>query len=194
MIGLLLPLLFRSSFATLNDTYNLPAWLKTIPSGQNIIVHNNCPFNIWPGYVGTNAKTGQPIWGLANSTAPSGTSKPLASQKYQIIPVFEGAVSIRIWARTGCSTLDGKFTCEIGDCGNGENKFDGSCYKGSGTSSLILGIGGMSLAEFSFPDHSNGNVFYDLSFVDGYTLPIKINLIGKPVPPPGQGRSTFKYR
>lgn len=51
------------------DPIALPPWLNSIPPGKNIIIHNNCPFNIWPGYVGMNSLTGQDLWGPAgNST------------------------------------------------------------------------------------------------------------------------------
>jgi Thaumatin family len=173
----------------------LPDWLGSIPKGilqltpgKSIIIKNNCPFNVWPGYVGTNSLTGMPIWGPSGTPSPAGSKTPLKPGSsmlnlgsYQILEVFDGAAAIRVWPRTGCKTnwATGRWECEIGDCGNEVNEFDGTCFMGSGR-------GGISLAEFTFTDN-NGNVFYDLSLVDGYTLPIKITVVGNPIPTPGQG-------
>jgi hypothetical protein len=54
---------------------------------------------------------------------------------------------VRVWARTGCSyqtnnawpDVKTRFLCQVGECGNNENKWDGTCYKSSG-------IGGNTLA------------------------------------------------
>jgi hypothetical protein len=130
---------------------------------------------VFPAFVGTHARTGQPYWGPANSDRPSGTKQPLSPQNHIVVPVSNDAAAVRVWARTGCRTEpDGKFRCEIGDCGNPLNNWDGSCYRGSGE-------GGISLAEFTF----HRNTFYDLSLVDGYTLPISIKLYGNPQKSPG---------
>jgi hypothetical protein len=92
----------------------------------------------------------------------------LNPQSHLILPVNDEASSVRVWARQGCTTTNGKFKCDIGECGNILNNWDGSCYKSSGE-------GGISLAEFTF----NKNTFYDLSLVDGYTIPIAIKLYGQ---------------
>ncbi|KAI8906398.1 thaumatin [Gorgonomyces haynaldii] len=157
---------------------SLPSWLPARPGGKNIIIHNSCKTNIWPGYVGTDARSGQPIWGDINSPNPAGNKIPLKPNEYRVLPVYDGAVAVRVWARQGCKQVGNRFVCEIGDCGNGVNNFDGSCFRGSG-------IGGYSLAEFTFD--LQGTAFYDLSLVDGYTLPISISLLGETKDVPNVG-------
>lgn len=66
----------------------------------------------------------------------------------------KNTVAGRIWARTGCSTENGRLVCDTGDCGAGSNNFGVECK----------GIGGQppaTLAEFTLS--ASGQDYYDIS-------------------------------
>ncbi|OCF42988.1 hypothetical protein I317_03209 [Kwoniella heveanensis CBS 569] len=73
----------------------------------------------------------------------------------------------RIWAQTGCDGTTGTPNCKIGNCGGGV--CDGNQY----------GTPGATLAEFGMGGYG-GQDFYDISMVDGYNLPMQIDVQGCP--------------
>ncbi|KAM7504953.1 hypothetical protein LguiB_003857 [Lonicera macranthoides] len=109
---------------------------------------NNCPYTIWPG---TLAGSGTPELPLTGFQLESSQSIGIPS-----VPGWSG----RIWARTGC-TFDalGAGTCQTGDCG-GRLECDG-----------IGATPPISLFEITM-GKGDDNDFYDVSFVDGYNLPL----------------------
>ncbi|KAK7053526.1 thaumatin [Favolaschia claudopus] len=123
--------------------------------------YNACPFTIWPAYFTSGGPRPSHTTGWA--------ADPFTSQ---VITVDEGWFG-RVWARRNCNFANnnGPTSCLDGGCLGGL-----VCDVNAGT-----GVPPASLAEFNFQGpHSD---FYDISFVDGYNLPIRIdNDRGCPTP------------
>lgn len=111
-------------------------------------ITNYCPYTIWPGAL---AGAGTPQLPMTGFELASGQSVRIPSA-----PGWSG----RIWARTGCIfDASGAGKCQTGDCG-------GRLECG--------GIGAtppVSLFEITL-GQGNETDFYDVSFVDGYNLPL----------------------
>ncbi|XP_074354383.1 pathogenesis-related thaumatin-like protein 3.5 isoform X1 [Apium graveolens] len=108
-------------------------------------ISNHCTYTIWPGTLGT------PQLPMTGFELAPGESIHVPS-----VPGWSG----RIWARTGCTfDASGAGACRTGDCG-------GKLECG--------GIGATppaSLFEITFGQGDEKD-FYDVSFVDGYNLPL----------------------
>ncbi|KAL5726597.1 Thaumatin-like protein 1 [Ranunculus cassubicifolius] len=111
---------------------------------------NNCPYTIWPATLTGGGRAQFPTTGFElGSGAAESRGAP-------------DSWSGRFWARTGCTTNNGRFTCSTADCGSGQI----GCNGAGGTPPA-------SLAEFTL--NGNGNQdFYDISLVDGFNLPLSV--------------------
>nr|ABU97476.1 thaumatin-like protein [Suidasia medanensis] len=112
-------------------------------------IFNHCPFAIWPGLLNN-----------PNKALPENGGFYLDKYHTRVFQVPDGWAG-RIWARTNCN---GAGHCETGDCGN---KIE---CRGAG------GVPPVSLAEFTL-DGWQGQDYYDVSLVDGYNLPVRIEPI-----------------
>ncbi|KAF1757043.1 hypothetical protein GCK72_013498 [Caenorhabditis remanei] len=115
---------------------------------REIKIFNKCPFTVWPGILGPGT--------------PEGGGFKLNAGETRSIYVDDGWKSARIWPRTEC---DGNMNCATGSCGPREQ---------------CNGAGGeppVSLAEFTLRG-ADGKDFYDVSLVDGYNIPVLIDVIG----------------
>lgn len=113
---------------------------------HEIRIHNNCPFTIWPGTLNN------PGYAL-----PEGGGFKLdahQTRSFNVADTWGG----RVWGRTGCNAQG---HCETGDCGNK------IACGGAG------GVPPVSLAEIKF-DGDGGKDYYDVSLVDGYNLPVRM--------------------
>jgi hypothetical protein len=143
--------------------------------GTNLRIINNCPYTIWPGLDGQNNDNTK-IFGDKNSANPAGFELPSGQQK--LISLSRGALSVRVWPRLQCSyqtnnnwpDVKTRFLCQVGECGNPLNRWDGTCFRSGGE-------GGNTLAEFTMT--ADGHWWYDISLVDGYTIPVTITPFGK---------------
>ena len=143
--------------------------------GTNLRIINNCPYTIWPGLDGINNDNSK-IFGDKNSANPAGFELPSGQQK--LISLSRGALGVRVWARLKCSyqtnsnwpDVKTRFLCQVGECGNPLNKWDGTCFMSGGE-------GGNTLAEFTM--NAEGHWWYDISLVDGYTIPVTVTPFGK---------------
>ncbi|PPQ75613.1 hypothetical protein CVT26_001545 [Gymnopilus dilepis] len=130
-------------------------------------VYNACPFTIWPAmFTDMN---------VPGNSAPSFTTGwsagPYTSVTFNIPNNWQAG---RIWARRDCdfSSNPGPNSCLDGGCNGGL-----VCDPHTGT-----GVPPASLAEFTLSGSGNKD-YYDVSLVDGYNLPIRIdNNVGCPVP------------
>ncbi|BES96962.1 Thaumatin family [Nesidiocoris tenuis] len=113
--------------------------------GNQIEISNNCPFTVWPGIQG-NPDKGQPNDG----------GFELGAGQAQTVDV-PGDWAGRFWGRTGC---DDSGRCTTGDCGN-------IACNGAGGNPPV------TLAEITFAG-AGGLDYYDVSLVDGYNLPIRM--------------------
>lgn len=120
--------------------------------------------------------TSQTIW--AGALANSGFTTP-GNGGWAMAPGSTASVTVasnwegRFWGRTYCSfNSSGQGTCETGDCGGVLQ------CNGAG------GIPPASLAEFTLSGAS-GDDFYDVSFVDGFNVPMTITPVGGAQPTPG---------
>ncbi|KAK6935891.1 Thaumatin family [Dillenia turbinata] len=119
--------------------------------GLILTVVNNCPFTIWPA-IQPNA--GHPVLERGGFALQTLTHRSFHAPAQP----WSG----RIWARTGCTYANNRFSCVTGDCGG---KLE---CGGSG------GVSPASLAQFSLhhgpADHSS----YGVSLVDGFNLPMTV--------------------
>ena len=117
-------------------------------SAAMFTISNNCPFTIWPATLSGAGTTPLPTSGFQLN---SGQSAQIPTT-----PKWSG----RVWARTGCTfDASGVGKCQTADCGG------------------KMECGGMgatppaSLFEITIGGYDNLD-YYDVSFVDGYNLPI----------------------
>ncbi|CAH1446600.1 unnamed protein product [Lactuca virosa] len=123
-------------------------FLISCSSAALFTITNNCPFTIWPATLSGAGTTPLPTTGFQLN---SGQSAQIPTT-----PSWSG----RVWARTGCTfDASGVGKCETADCGG------------------KMECGGMgatppaSLFEITIGGYNNLD-YYDVSFVDGYNLPI----------------------
>jgi len=133
---------------------------------RTLTLINNCPHDIWIGASG-------------NPLPPQDTGFQMSPRSTRPLVVPGSWQAGRIWARTGCAWRtdvswgpNPRFVCQTGDCGAGSNGFGVQCK----------GIGGQppaTLAEFTLipPETAPFVDFYDLSNVDGYNVPLKIESV-----------------
>ncbi|EFJ12946.1 hypothetical protein SELMODRAFT_271835 [Selaginella moellendorffii] len=116
-----------------------------------IRLYNECPFTVWPGWI---SNSGKPQLG-------TGGVKLDSWQSHDLNPGADWAG--RFWGRRGCNfDGNGRGHCDSGDCGDKLN-----CGNSGGVTPATL-------AEFQLNGHGNQD-FYDVSLVDGYNLPMRIN-------------------
>ncbi|KAG4434773.1 hypothetical protein IFR05_009734 [Cadophora sp. M221] len=125
-------------------------------------ISNNCEQTIWPG-IGTQAGTGA---GTGGFELASGDVKELT-----VSADWQG----RVWGRTNCSFNElGTGASNL----NGNNGGGAACTTGdcAGVLSCVLtGETPVTLAEFDLAGGVGGDqVFYDISLVDGYNIPLGI--------------------
>ncbi|QDS74096.1 hypothetical protein FKW77_009650 [Venturia effusa] len=124
-----------------------------------LLVTNNCRDTVWPGLF------------TSNGSGPESTGFELSagsSRNLSVLSDWNG----RIWGRTNC-TFNGD---RVGSCGTGACGTSLECSATGETATL---------AEFNLQAHANQS-FYDISLVDGYNLPMAIQIIptnGTSVPP-----------
>lgn len=122
--------------------------------GSTFTFANRCGFTVWPGIL---ANAGSPTLSTTGFELPKGTSRSLQAPT---------GWSGRFWARTGCSfDGSGSGTCKTGDCGSNQVE--------------CVGLGAappVTLAEFTLG--TGGDDFYDVSLVDGYNLPMIVEVAG----------------
>jgi hypothetical protein len=122
---------------------------------------NNTSQTIWAGALGNS---GQVAPGNGGWTMAAGSTYTVT------VPDTWGG---RFWGRTYCNfNSAGVGSCETGDCGGVLQ------CNGAG------GVPPASLAEFTLGG-STGNDFYDVSFVDGFNVPMTVTPVGGAQPTPG---------
>ncbi|XP_021775589.1 thaumatin-like protein 1 [Chenopodium quinoa] len=146
------PLKYFKLFFILNVAIS-PLYLTGV-SGATFTFVNSCENTVWPGIL---ANAGTPKLESTGFELPTGTSR-----SFQAPTGWSG----RFWGRTGCNFADsGLGYCETGDCGSGGVECDGAGAEPPAT-----------LAEFTLGTGSQD--FYDVSLVDGYNLPILVEVSG----------------
>ncbi|KAL2517942.1 Pathogenesis-related thaumatin superfamily protein [Abeliophyllum distichum] len=118
--------------------------------GATFTFVNNCEHTIWPVSLGT------PTLDTTGFELIKGNSR-----SFQVPTGWSG----RFWGRTDC-TFDGsgQGSCATGDCGSGQVECNGA------------GATAVTLVEFTLGSGSQD--FYDVSLVDGYNLPIMVDVSG----------------
>ncbi|KAG6704813.1 hypothetical protein I3842_07G151700 [Carya illinoinensis] len=125
-------------------------------SGATFTMINRCDYTVWPGI--------QPSAGSAKLDSTGFELGPGGSRNFQAPPNWSG----RFWGRTGC-TFDpnlGQGSCVTGDCGSKQMECNGAGATPPAT-----------LAEFTIGSGSTQD-FYDVSLVDGYNVPMIVDVIG----------------
>ncbi|KAF8209572.1 thaumatin-like protein [Mycena galopus ATCC 62051] len=135
---------------------------SAVAAERTLTVHNACPFTVWPALF--TSRGGRPSH-LTGWSAGSHTKVT-----FTVPSDWEG----RIWGRRKCdfSKNPGPNSCLTGGCNGGLH-----CDVKTGT-----GVPPATLAEFKF-NGAAGTDFFDVSLVDGYNLPMRIdNNIGCGIP------------
>lgn len=122
--------------------------------GTTFTFVNKCEYTVWPGVL---ANAGSPSLGTTGFELPTD-----GSRSFQAPTGWSG----RFWARTGCD-FDGSGGgyCTTADCGSGTEECGGAGAEPPAT-----------LAEFTLG--TGGQDFYDVSLVDGYNLPMLVEVSG----------------
>jgi hypothetical protein len=90
------------------------------------------------------------------------------SHSSQLVRSWQGA----FWGRTGCvDNSDGSLTCEVGDCWVYKNGKGALQCGGQGPYTFHLTKG-----EFNLNELGSDTDFYDVSLVDGYNIPMRMEL------------------
>ncbi|TFK50318.1 thaumatin-like protein [Heliocybe sulcata] len=130
-------------------------------SARTFTVKNNCAFTVWPAlFTDLNAGTAVPDQ-ATGWEAPAGSSVSFS--------VPDNWKAGRIWGRRECdfSTNPGPNSCVDGGCNGGLE-----CDAHTGT-----GVPPATVAEWTLQGDGNQD-WYDVSLVDGYNLPIKVENSG----------------
>ncbi|KAF8178150.1 thaumatin [Mycena galopus ATCC 62051] len=137
------------------------AMISTVAAQRTMTVYNACPFTIWPA-IFTSAG-GQP------AQATGWVADAFTAVTFSVPAEWNG----RVWGRRDCdfSVNPGATSCIDGGCNGGL-----LCDPTTGT-----GVPPATLAEFNL--NAGGTDFYDVSLVDGYNLPMRIdNNVGCGIP------------
>ena len=160
------PITGSSAPASRGKYYGECTAMKNPPAGQRYLqIYNNCDQTIWPALMGQMGASFPPPESLKDSN-DSWAFHPGTCETFQIPSHYP---SLRVWARTHCNELH---QCLTGSCiTNG----DGSCVSAGETP--------CSLWEATFQDKCGTDVgqgpdFYDNSLVDGFSLPLSIEVMG----------------
>lgn len=126
--------------------YFLFAFLS-LSSARQVIFQNRCPGTVW-------------ISPLNNANSPPiGGIRGMYPNDVIIYNIPDSGWSGRFWPKTGCNGTGQE--CQVGQsippCPAA------GCQAPAETK-----------VEFSFPNGSSGSVWYDISLVDGYSLPMEI--------------------
>ncbi|CAK5278258.1 unnamed protein product [Mycena citricolor] len=129
--------------------------LASAATARTMTVYNACPFTIWPAYF--TSAGGTPNY-------PTGwAAGAFSAVTFDIPNDWNG----RIWGRRNCdfSNNPGPNSCLDGGCNGGL-----LCDRATGT-----GVPPASLAEFNLGANGGSTDYYDVSVVDGYNLPVRID-------------------
>ncbi|KAI0079988.1 thaumatin-like protein [Panus rudis PR-1116 ss-1] len=132
--------------------------LAASASARTMTVYNGCPFTIWPAmFTDLHAGTAVPDYTTGWEAAP---------YTHVTFNVPDNWKAGRIWARRNCNFNNPApaTQCSSGGCNGGL-----VCDRNTGT-----GVPPVTLAEFTFQGDGNQD-FYDVSLVDGYNLPMRID-------------------
>ena len=158
----------------------VPGKVVTVPVGHKVTFKNQCTETVWMGSVGNSGFSGLDGGGWA---MPHGGTHQI------IVPV---KWSGRFWPRTECTFVPsgncptkGVQCCASGSCLTSDNvNFGLKCG--------FSGVPPTSLVEVTMDAPSGNGPYdtYDMSFVDGWSVPAKIEPVAgtyNPLPDPGIG-------
>jgi hypothetical protein len=123
---------------------------------RTFTVVNSCPFTIWPAIFTDSAGTPTP-------NQPTGwVAAPDSSVTFTVPDNWQGG---RIWGRRDCdfTTNPGPTSCLDGGCNGGLICTDANF------------IPPVTLAEFTLSNDPTVDDFYDISLVQGYNFPMRID-------------------
>ncbi|CAL9080844.1 Thaumatin family [Musa troglodytarum] len=127
---------------------------------MTLTVVNNCPFTVWPA---VQPNSGHDVLERGGFALPTVTHRSFPAPTHH----WSG----RIWARTGCTYANGRFSCATGDCG-GRLECGG-----------LGGAAPATLAQITL--HHGGQqdlTSYGVSLVDGFNVGMTVT------PHEGKGR------
>jgi len=136
--------------------------MASVAMARTFTVYNGCPFTIWPAiFTDLNVGTATPDY-------PTGWEAGAYTAVSFSVP--DNWKAGRIWARRDCdfSNPNPATQCLDGGCNGGL-----VCDPHTGT-----GVPPATLAEFTLSPDSSVPDYYDVSLVDGYNLPVRIDNTG----------------
>jgi hypothetical protein len=145
---------------TATSLASLVALAAAVSADRTFTVKNNCAYTVWPGLF-TDLNAG--------SAVPSqATGWEMAAGATTTFPVPDNWTAGRIWPRTECdfSTNPGPNSCATGGCNGGLE-----CSRSAGT-----GVPPATVAEFTLIPNGQDN--YDVSIVDGFNVPVQVDVTG----------------
>lgn len=147
----------------------LPLTMAAAPSADHTVTFvNQSGQTLWIGST-VNADGSQNFTDLP--TLADGQSATVTIPEDQSPNHWRG----KFFARQYCSGASGTdFSCLVGDCGND-------------AAACTTGQQPVSLAEFNFDQSDSLAPWYDVSYVDAFSLPITIDPDNAPPPPSGGG-------
>lgn len=126
---------------------------------RTFTVKNNCPYTIWPAhFTDLNVAPNVP-------NHPTGWEQKAGASVSFFVP--NNWKAGRLWARTDCdfNISAPPLQCSTGGCNGGLR-----CDPRTGT-----GVPPVTVAEWTFQGDGNQD-FYDVSLVDGFNIPMKIDI------------------
>ncbi|KAI9461242.1 Osmotin thaumatin-like protein [Lactarius psammicola] len=156
--------------------------------GRTFTVYNACPFTIWPANDFPEFTTSQLFTdlnvGTATPSQPTGWSAPAFSAVSFFVPDnWKGRPYLGIYPSFCCYLLatdniesKGRRNCDFSTNPGPNSCLDGGCNGGllcdahTGT-----GVPPATVAEFTLSTDPGVPDYYDISLVDGYNLPMRIN-------------------
>ncbi|KTC65668.1 Thaumatin domain-containing protein (plasmid) [Legionella adelaidensis] len=146
---------------------------------------NQCNFDVWYGIANGAGGIYSPDPNLIkfpNGAPPSAyyLPKQVEGQRPSVIilptTVYKNGA---IWPRTGCKMVDGKFICTTGTCATMDNT---ATCKSSGD--LQQPIPPYTKFEFTIETNPGQDGVYDVSVINGFTVPVEIKAFGPPTDDP----------
>ncbi|CAD5228518.1 unnamed protein product [Bursaphelenchus okinawaensis] len=145
-----------STFACQGNGKPSPDYTVTFcPGGEadvTITLVNKCKRNVWPG-----------IYGQGVIPEDGGLKLMPGAEKNITVPF--SWVAGRVWPRTNCKGEGEQFFCDVGACG--------TSFQCKGKTGEVP----VSLAEITLAKNENDQDFYDISFVDGSSIPMSMEPI-----------------
>lgn len=150
-----------------------------LTTDHHVMFVNQCNFDVWYGIANGGTASDHPDPNLSQhpAGAPPATYR-LAAQasgaRPSVIDISINQYSNgAIWPRTGCSMTAGQFVCATGTCATMDHS--ATCVD---TGALQQPIAPYTKFEFDIKPGAGNDGVYDVSVINGFTVPVEIKAFG----------------